>query len=64
MRLGFVFFDIDMDDMEIETPSKTRGHELIRDPFSATRPRTRSFCRGIAVSLARHFIGDCVDFWT
>ncbi|KAJ5250594.1 hypothetical protein N7489_001004 [Penicillium chrysogenum] len=33
----------DMDDMEIETPSKTRGHELIRDPFSATRPRTRSF---------------------
>ncbi|KAJ5213518.1 hypothetical protein N7449_000687 [Penicillium cf. viridicatum] len=28
---------------EIETPSKTRGHELIRDPFSATKPRTRSF---------------------
>ncbi|CAG8009109.1 unnamed protein product [Penicillium nalgiovense] len=33
----------DVDDMEIETPSKTRGHELIRDPFSATKPRTRSF---------------------
>lgn len=28
---------------EIQTPSKTRGHELIRDPFSATKPRTRSF---------------------
>ncbi|KAJ6139671.1 hypothetical protein N7471_006157 [Penicillium samsonianum] len=28
---------------EVETPSKTRGHELIRDPFSATKPRTRSF---------------------
>jgi hypothetical protein len=27
---------------EIETPSKTRGHELIRDPFSASKPRTRS----------------------
>jgi hypothetical protein len=33
----------DMDDIEVETPSKTRGHELIRDPFSATKPRTRSF---------------------
>jgi hypothetical protein len=33
----------DMDEDEIETPSKTRGHELIRDPFSASRPRTRSF---------------------
>ncbi|KAJ5874268.1 uncharacterized protein N7529_002698 [Penicillium soppii] len=34
----------DTDEMEdIETPSKTRGHELIRDPFSASRPRTRSF---------------------
>jgi hypothetical protein len=34
----------DADEMEdIETPSKTRGHELIRDPFSASRPRTRSF---------------------
>ncbi|EKV10661.1 DNA (cytosine-5)-methyltransferase 1, replication foci domain [Penicillium digitatum] len=34
----------EIDDVdEIETPSKTRGHELIRDPFSATKPRTRSF---------------------
>ncbi|KAI2707049.1 hypothetical protein CBS147333_1716 [Penicillium roqueforti] len=33
--------EIDID--EIETPSKTRGYELIRDPFSATKPRTRSF---------------------
>lgn len=33
----------DMDEDEIETPSKTRGHELIRDPFSSSRPRTRSF---------------------
>ncbi|OQD81511.1 hypothetical protein PENANT_c027G03436 [Penicillium antarcticum] len=33
----------DMDEDTIETPSKTRGHELIRDPFSASRPRTRSF---------------------
>jgi len=33
----------DTDEMEdIETPSKTRGHELIRDPFSASKPRTRS----------------------
>ncbi|CAI7638295.1 unnamed protein product [Penicillium viridicatum] len=32
----------EIDDIE-ETPSKTRGHELIRDPFSATKPRTRSF---------------------
>ncbi|CAG7929038.1 unnamed protein product [Penicillium olsonii] len=37
----------DEDEMEdiqsIETPSKVRGHELIRSPFSATKPRTRSF---------------------
>lgn len=29
-----------MDD--IDTPSKTRGHELIRDPFSSAKPRGRS----------------------
>ncbi|CAG8123188.1 unnamed protein product [Penicillium salamii] len=37
----------DTDEMEdiqnIETPSKVRGHELIRDPLSATKPRARSF---------------------
>ncbi|KAJ5747480.1 uncharacterized protein N7511_009176 [Penicillium nucicola] len=33
----------EMDEDTVETPSKTRGHELIRDPFSASRPRTRSF---------------------
>ncbi|KAJ5457912.1 hypothetical protein N7475_009300 [Penicillium sp. IBT 31633x] len=33
----------DTDEMdEIETPSKIRGHELIRDPFSVAKPRTRS----------------------
>ncbi|OQD63971.1 hypothetical protein PENPOL_c008G05713 [Penicillium polonicum] len=35
--------DTDEIDHIEETPSKTRGHELIRDPFSATKPRTRSF---------------------
>lgn len=29
-----------MDD--IDTPSKTHGHELIRDPFSSTQPRSHS----------------------
>ncbi|CAG8133024.1 unnamed protein product [Penicillium salamii] len=37
----------DTDEMEdiqnMETPSKVRGHELIRDPLSATKPRARSF---------------------
>ncbi|CAI7675178.1 unnamed protein product [Penicillium palitans] len=44
------------DTEEIETPSKTRGHELIRDPFSATKPRTRSFLSasgGAASSLMK-----------
>lgn len=32
------------DEMEdIETPSKVRGHDLIRDPISAPKTRTRSF---------------------
>ncbi|KAJ5952141.1 uncharacterized protein N7479_010554 [Penicillium vulpinum] len=35
--------EIDDFENEIETPSKIRGHELIRDPFTATKPRTRSF---------------------
>jgi hypothetical protein len=36
--------DDDDEEMEdIDTPSKTRGHELIREPFSAPKPRTRSF---------------------
>ncbi|KAJ5782488.1 hypothetical protein N7457_004262 [Penicillium paradoxum] len=33
---------------EIETPSKIRGHELIRDPWSASKPRTRSFVSAIS----------------
>ncbi|KAJ5442698.1 hypothetical protein N7445_005705 [Penicillium cf. griseofulvum] len=47
---------------EIETPSKTRGHELIRDPFSATKPRTRSFLAasssGVGSSLMKSLFKD------
>lgn len=46
---------------EIETPSKTRGHELIRGPFSATKPRTRSFLSatsGAGSSLMKSLFKD------
>ncbi|KXG47376.1 uncharacterized protein PGRI_012460 [Penicillium griseofulvum] len=46
---------------EIETPSKTRGHELIRDPFAATKPRTRSFLAassGASSSLMKSLFKD------
>ncbi|KAJ6102648.1 hypothetical protein N7486_005075 [Penicillium sp. IBT 16267x] len=46
--------DDDADAMsDIETPSKTRGHELIRTPLAAAKPRTRSFIAksGPAASL-------------
>ncbi|KAJ5932373.1 hypothetical protein N7516_006862 [Penicillium verrucosum] len=49
---------------EIQTPSKTRGHELIRDPFSATKPRTRSFVSasssGAGSSLMKSLFKDNV----
>ncbi|CAI7608370.1 unnamed protein product [Penicillium discolor] len=52
----------EIDDIEeIETPSKTRGHELIRDPFSATKPRTRSFLsasNGAGSSLMKSLFKD------
>ncbi|CAG8909165.1 unnamed protein product [Penicillium egyptiacum] len=53
----------DIDDIdEVETPSKTRGHELIRDPFSATKPRTRSFLSasssGVGSSLMKSLFKD------
>ncbi|CAI7578108.1 unnamed protein product [Penicillium crustosum] len=52
----------EIDDIEeIETPSKIRGHELIRDPFSATKPRTRSFLSasgGAASSLMKSLFKD------
>ncbi|KAJ5496737.1 hypothetical protein N7463_008724 [Penicillium fimorum] len=47
---------------EIDTPSKIRGHELIRDPFSATKPRTRSFLAasssGLGPSLMKSLFKD------
>ncbi|KAJ5563466.1 hypothetical protein N7535_008630 [Penicillium sp. DV-2018c] len=39
---------------EIETPSKTRGHELIRDPFSASKSRTPSLLPPSPAALAPH----------
>lgn len=42
---------------DVETPSKTRGHELIRTPISSARPRTRSILaksnNGPAASLLK-----------
>ncbi|KAJ5832622.1 hypothetical protein N7474_000933 [Penicillium riverlandense] len=48
---------------EMNTPSKTRGHELIRDPFSSAKPRTRSILSdtGPAASLMKRLLQDTVQ---
>lgn len=47
---------------DVETPSKTRGHELIRTPFSSARPRTRSILSktgpGPAASLLKSMLRE------
>lgn len=55
----------DTDEMEdiadLDTPSKVRGHDFIRDPFSATKPRTRSFLSassGAGSSLMKSLFKD------
>ncbi|KAJ5620118.1 hypothetical protein N7510_004102 [Penicillium lagena] len=48
---------------EMDTPSKTRGHELIRDPFSSAKTRTRSILSdsGPAASLMKQLFQDTVQ---
>lgn len=57
--------DDDDDDVpdEMDTPSKTRGHELIRDPFSSAKTRTRSILSdsGPAASLMKQLLQDTVQ---
>ncbi|KAJ5337862.1 hypothetical protein N7452_004590 [Penicillium brevicompactum] len=55
----------DTDEMEdiddFETPSKVRGHDLIRDPLSDTKPRARSFLSassGAGSSLMKSLFKD------
>ncbi|KAJ5802917.1 uncharacterized protein N7503_005367 [Penicillium pulvis] len=53
--------DDDPDAMsDIETPSKTRGHELIRTPLASAKPRTRSFMAksGPAASLLKSMLQE------
>lgn len=37
---------------DVETPSKSRGHDLIRTPLASARPRTRSFAAAKSSSAA------------
>ncbi|KAJ5719416.1 hypothetical protein N7493_007871 [Penicillium malachiteum] len=51
----------DLDAMsDVETPSKIRGHELIRTPLASAKPRTRSFLgkSGPATSLLQTMLQD------
>ncbi|KAJ5939138.1 hypothetical protein N7466_002272 [Penicillium verhagenii] len=57
-------YDDDDDDpdamSDVETPSKIRGHELIRTPLASAKPRTRSFIAksGPAASLLQTMLQD------
>ncbi|KAJ5653980.1 hypothetical protein N7490_000983 [Penicillium lividum] len=56
--------DDDLDAMsDVETPSKTRGHELIRTPLASAKPRTRSFLdkSGPAASLLKTMLQDAAQ---
>ncbi|KAJ5713271.1 uncharacterized protein N7483_010452 [Penicillium malachiteum] len=53
--------DDDPDAMsDVETPSKIRGHELIRTPLASAKPQTRSFLgrSGTATSLLQTMLQD------
>lgn len=45
---------------DVETPSKSRGHDLIRTPLASARPRTRSFTAksGSAASLLQAMLKE------